>query len=53
MPYFVNTCFIVYDLNLTAKFSNFNNSLCDFVNTSILNYVAGKKLTSLSTIIII
>ena len=46
---FVNTSFLSYNTNIVNKFSEFNSSICELVNSSIVNYVTNKKLTSLST----
>ena len=45
----MNTSLYVYNLNVGYKCSDYNTSLCTFINTSIVNYVYGKNLTSLST----
>ena len=49
MTTFVNTSFIVYNTNIVNKFSDFNTSSCNFVNTSIVNYASSKNLTPLTT----
>ena len=49
MVVFLNTSFIVYNTNIVNKFSDFNLSLCTFINTSIVNYVSGRNLTDMTT----